>query len=59
MKANSQDMKRTVQTFLVVAACTLASGAWAAEPGNDEGTTKADVARPHVNASCARVNALY
>jgi hypothetical protein len=37
-------MKRTLQTFLVLAGCALASGAWAVEPGNDEAVTKADVA---------------
>jgi hypothetical protein len=37
-------MKRTLRTFLVLAACTLASGTWAAEPGNHEGVTKEDVA---------------
>lgn len=38
-------MKRTVQAILVLAGCTLASVAWAAEPGNDEGITKSDVAK--------------
>ena len=37
-------MKRTLQTIFVLAGCALASGAWAVEPGNDEGVTKADVA---------------
>ena len=38
-------MKRNIQAILVLAGCTLASVAWAAEPGNDEGITKADVAK--------------
>ena len=33
-----------MQTILVFAGCTLASGSWAAESGNDEGLTKADLA---------------
>ena len=37
-------MKRTIQTVLILAGCTIAPIAWAAEPGNDEGVTKADVA---------------
>ncbi len=37
-------MKRTIQTILVLAGCTLAAAGWAAEPGNDEAVTKADVA---------------
>ena len=37
-------MKRTIQTILVLAGCTLAFGASAAESGNHEGVTKADVA---------------
>jgi hypothetical protein len=37
-------MKRTIQTILILAGCTVASVAWAAEAGNDEGLTKADVA---------------
>jgi hypothetical protein len=38
-------MKRTIQASLVLAGCTLGSIAWAAEAGNDEGLTKADVAQ--------------
>jgi hypothetical protein len=38
-------MKRTVRTILVLAGCTLTSGAWAAEAGNDEGMTKNGVAK--------------
>jgi hypothetical protein len=37
-------MKRTIQTLLILAGCTLASVAWAAEAGNDEAITKEDVA---------------
>ncbi len=37
-------MKRSIQAILLLAGSTLASGAWAAEPGNDEGVTRADVA---------------
>jgi hypothetical protein len=37
-------MKRTFQTVLMLAGCTLASVAWAAEAGNDEAVTKEDVA---------------
>ena len=38
-------MKRTIQTILVLAGCTVASVAWAAEAGNDEAITKEDVAK--------------
>lgn len=37
-------MKPTAQTILALAGCIVASSALAAEPGNDEGLTKADVA---------------
>ena len=37
-------MKPTLQTALLMTGCTLSFGAWAAEPGNDEGLTKEDVA---------------
>jgi hypothetical protein len=36
-------MKTTLQTALLMTGCTLSFGAWAAEPGNDEGLTKEDV----------------
>jgi len=41
-------VKRTIQTILVLAGCIVAPIAWAAEPGNDEAITKADVA--HITA---------
>ncbi len=37
-------MKRAAQTVLVLAACALASAAWAQEPGNHEALTKDDIA---------------
>jgi hypothetical protein len=37
-------MKRAAQTVLILAACTLASAAWAQEPGNHEALTKDDIA---------------
>ena len=37
-------MKQIIRTILILAGCTIAPIAWAAEPGNDEGVTKADVA---------------
>jgi len=37
-------MKRTLQSILGLTIGTFASFTWAAEPGNDEGVTKADVA---------------
>ena len=37
-------MKRAAQTVLLLAACTLASAAWAQEPGNHEALTKDDIA---------------
>jgi len=38
-------MNRIPQTILVVAACALASVAWAQEPGNHEALTKDDIAK--------------
>jgi hypothetical protein len=38
-------MKRTIRTMFLLAGCALASSAWAAEVGNDEGATKEDVAK--------------
>ena len=37
-------MKRAAQTVLLLAACALASAAWAQEPGNHEALTKDDIA---------------
>jgi hypothetical protein len=37
-------VKRTIQTILIFAGCAIAPVAWSADPGNDEGVTKADVA---------------
>jgi len=37
-------VKQIIRTILILAGCTIAPIAWAAEPGNDEGVTKADVA---------------
>jgi hypothetical protein len=39
------DLKQSIRTIIVLAGCTIASVAWTAEPGNDEGITKADVAK--------------
>ncbi len=44
MTERNQTMKRTIQTILVLAGCTLLSSAGAAEPDNHEGVTKEDVA---------------
>jgi hypothetical protein len=38
-------MKRNIKAIFVLAVCTLAPVAWAAEPGNDEAITKSDVAK--------------
>ena len=37
-------MNRAIKTICVLAGCTFTCGAWAAEAGNHEGVTKADVA---------------
>jgi hypothetical protein len=57
MRTKARNINRTIQTFLMLAGCAVASGGWAAEPGNHEALTKegiANITRPHFSPYAGR-----